>query len=378
MAQTRAMTAGRRSAASIPAAKTSKPAGITKKKKNAVATTKPKPKTAPVRTTTTTKRTGKRKASEIEDEAPAPAPRVKRAKATPVAAKPTNHRYGTRSKAQTAAPPPPPPSPSSSPLSAVSALPPALLSPSPEREPGQVLSGSLLLSTFVAPFSSTLFSGARLSPLVVERGCPLSPPELSEEKKLRTLSGFRFLGKQERGSLQPILEQEIGIGYLGGFPRVGDTEQDPRIIQARLEEAEEKAYWVRENKKSELSYRREQEAVRGYEVVWANRNQTKYRLNRRTLLKRWSTPWKKQLIKVRRTELLRRAKLRQKWEMHRVHDHSPLTEDCSAALEEEARLLSVHEQRALARERFAAEVAAGDVDDADEYGDDYDPFEEDY
>lgn len=85
-----------------------------------------------------------------------------------------------------------------------------------------------------------------------------------------------------------------------------------------------------------------------------------------------------------RIDLVEREKSGRKWELYRVHENSPLAEDCSEDLHGEERLRVAEERfqleeepRAqLARERFERERAAGMIDD-EEYGDNYYPAEED-
>ncbi|KAL2074728.1 hypothetical protein VTL71DRAFT_8507 [Oculimacula yallundae] len=416
MAQTRAMTAAGR--ATVPA-KMSKPVGITKKKKvsaakkpapirtTTTATTKRKAaaarKQAPARTSTATttrkpaaaavRKGSKRRAAE-NDDGEAPAPAAKRAKANRAerfASKPTTHRYGTRSNLSAAAPSPAPPAaaPVLPAVSAAVALPPAPLSPSPEREPGQVLPLPLPLPvdfvpsalTPTDPVSTTLFSGARLSPLVVERGGPLSPPELSDDQKARTLGGHRFLAKLKLAKDgKPVLKQHIEAGYQPAKYHAILFPTEPRLIDAGLGQKEEEAYWDKDKKETQARARRvmEREAEYAPHTNFAKRSNAGYRMQVRTLRKKWSTLWKRYLWQSRQLELTERSWRGKKWEYAQVHEPSPLGEDCSAALEEEQRLMDVHAERVAARERFQAAFAAGEIEDADEYGDDYDPFEEDY
>ncbi|KAG4444084.1 hypothetical protein IFR05_000437 [Cadophora sp. M221] len=428
MARTRSMAApklrqsGRKqepAPAPAPAAKTSKPVGITKKKAATKAKPAPKPKAvrAPVPPTAskTTTKTSKRKASEIENENEAPQPKAKRAKATPAPAqrKPTTHRYGTRSKRLSSPLPP-------SPL-AVPVLPPALRSHSPEREPGKEQGGDRhsspplppppppsLASSSPSPFFSTqspassppkpasqlplpaldfaflhptnpvpfkYFSGKPLARLAVTSG------QLEQREPLdwehQSLEEIREDGKIAWGS-QAVLADYINNKYMWDYKRkpedarVYDHDEDPEVVLARLQNSEARAM----QKKAAAEYTqmrlRQKEQDDGYGENFRKRNHPNQRLNVRTKHQRWSTVWKKKLAKFRQPELVKRAQSRQKWQIFRVHDPSPVAKDCSAELEEEA------EDARLAREQFEADLAAGLVEDADEYGHDYDPWEANY
>lgn len=261
-------------------------------------------------------------------------------------------------------PSPPPPPPASSPPKPVSQLP---------------LPAFDLSSLYpINPVPFKYLSGEPLTRLTVKTGGPLKRRELLEGRELQTLEDIREDGKMPRGGWRPVIAARIEAWYMWNYQpnaadaKVYDHDQDPGVIQTRLQNAEARAYQKRDVAEDDRMELRQEEKDDGYGEDFRRRNHPNHRLTVRTKHKRWSTVWKRKLFKFRQTELLKREKSGQKWEMFRVHDRSPIAEDCSAELEEEG------ERARRAREQFEAEKAAGLLEDADEYGDDYDPYAEDY
>ncbi|KAH7418367.1 hypothetical protein BKA64DRAFT_762543 [Cadophora sp. MPI-SDFR-AT-0126] len=357
----------------IPTSSSSKTVGVTKKKDAA----KPKParkakKTdraiAVLPTANKTSKTSTRKRSGGEDEAPAP--KAKRAKTSEPKAKaavaPLLHLQSlllTEPESESESEPEPEPGPGPEPENQQLPPPPALVHSLPAPP-----SLAALPSVPALPAPPALPS--LLPPLPPPQPAPYqsiysanpSPPPPAS-----TAPGYLSLTRHQYRQIVPAR-------HIPGYEPAYEPPTQRSTAALRSQGDQKRA-----NHLANLSYQRQQEARLGYVDDCSDKqNPLHKRLRMKEKVSQHHGDWRRRVRQERERQHQVDVKDGvEKWKMSRVHEKSPLRQECGdewemEEMEEQERL------RVEARERFEAEKRAGLVEDAELYGEDYDPYAEDY